>query len=401
MTLGALIGAYQEDEAGGLRALLPLAGRTLIEYQARCLSAAGTAPLVVLVERIPPALNEAFERLRAEGISVVPVSDGNEAASRFEAGSQLVLLGDGVAPDIGDLEQLIGESGGAVLTVPDDEAHAEFERIDGLQRWAGVARVESSMLGATAAMLGDWDLQSTLLRRVIQSGARFIPSASGQGLGPVLVASEEAAAGYERRLLLASRTAREDAVSRYLLPLVEELATEKLMETGVRPAWLVQLALLMTIAAAFCLTRGWHWGALAMLLLATPLDQVAQRLAMLRLQPLSSSMLSRRLLWPAAGLALLALGWFEARHGAGWGAMMAALAGAGFAEAGRIERHGKSLPAGQWHFSRRTAIWLAIPFAIGGWWSLYLGLLASYAAISFFIAQHFRHGVETRDQARN
>lgn len=394
MALGALIGAYQEDDAGGLRALLPLAGRTLIEYQARCLAAAGAAPLVVLVERVPVALNDAFERLRAEGIAVVPVSEGNEAASRFEAGSELLLLGDGVAPDMGDLEQLVGEDGNAILTVPDDEAHAEFERIDGLQRWAGVARVDSSMLGATAAMLGDWDLQSTLLRRVIQSGARFIPSSSGDGRGPFLAVSSEAAAGYERRLLVASRTAREDAVSRYLLPVVEELATEKLMETGVRPAWLVQLALLMTVAAAFCFTRGWHWGALALLLASTPLDLVAQRLALLRLQPLSTSMLSRRLLWPAAGVALLALGWFESRHGSGWGAMMAALAGAAFAEAGRVERQGGNVPAGHWLFSRRTAIWTSVPFAIGGWWSLFLGLLALYAAASFFVAQHWRHSVE-------
>ena len=394
MALGALIGAYQEDDAGGLRALLPLAGRTLIEYQARCLAAAGAAPLVVLVERVPVALNDAFERLRAEGISVVPVSEGNEAASRFEAGSQLILLGDGIAPDMGDLDRLIAEADAAILTVPDDAAHAEFERIDGLQRWAGLARVDSSMLGATAAMLGDWDLQSTLLRRVIQSSARFLPSSTGEGRGPFLAVNQDAAAGYERRLLVASRTAREDAVSRYLLPLVEELATEKLMETSVRPAWLVQAALIMTAAAAFCFTRGWHWGALALLLLATPLDLVAQRLAMLRLRPLGSSMLSRRLLWPAAGLALLALGWFEARHGSGWGAMMAALGGAAFAEAGRVERQGGELPAGEWHFSRRTAIWLAIPFAIGGWWSLYLGLLALYAATSFFIAQHTRHSVE-------
>jgi CheY-like chemotaxis protein len=393
MALGALIGAYQEDDAGGLRALLPLAGRTLIEYQARCLAACGAAPLVVLVERVPVALNDAFERLRGEGIAVVAVGDGDEAASRFEAGSQLILLGDGVAPDIGDLERLVAESEGAILTVPDDEAHAEFERIDGLQRWAGLARLDASMLGATAAMLGDWDLQSTLLRRVVQSGARFVPSTTGEGRGPFLAASQDAVAGYERRLLVASRTARDDAVSRYLLPVVEELATEKLMETALRPAWLVQSALAMTVAAAFCFTRGWHWGALALLLLATPLDQVAQRLAMLRLQPLSSAMLSRRLLWPASGLALLALGWFE-RHASGWGAIMAALAAAAFAEAGRVERQGKTLPGGEWHFSRRTAIWLAIPFAIGGWWSAYLGLLALYAAASFFIAQHFRHGVE-------
>jgi hypothetical protein len=389
-----LIGAYQEDDAGGLRALLPLAGRTLIEYQARCLATVGAAPLVVLVERVPVALNDAFERLRAEGIAVVPVSDGSEAASRFEAGSQLVMLADGVAPDMGDLERLLEEADGAVLTVPDDEPHAGFERIDGTHRWAGLARVDSNLVGATAAMLGDWDLQSTLLRRSIQAGARLLPSTTGPGRGPFLARDQAAMADYERRLLVASRSAREDAVSRYVLPIVEELATEKLMETGVKPAWLVQLALLLTVAAAFCFSRSWHWAALALLVLSTPLDLVAQRLATLRLKPLSPSMLSRRLLWPAAGLALVALGWFEARHGSGWGAMMAALAAAAFAEAGRVERAGRSLPAGEWHFSRRTAIWLALPFAIGGWWSLYLALLAVYAATSFFIAQHLRHGVE-------
>jgi hypothetical protein len=394
MALGALIGAYQEDDAGGLRALLPLAGRTLIEYQARCLAAAGAAPLIVLVERVPVALNDAFERLRSEGIAVVPVSDGGEAASRFEAGSQLIMLGDGVAPDMGDLERLVEEADGAILTVPDNEENAGFERIDGTHRWAGLAKVDANMLGATAAMLGDWDLQSTLLRRVIQSGARLISSSAGEGRGPFLATDEEVLAGYERRLLVASRTAREDVVSRYLLPMVEELATEKLMETGVRPAWLVQAALVMSVAAAFCFTRGWHWGAVALLVLSTPLDLVAQRLATLRLRPLSPSMLSRRLLWPAAGLALLALGWFEARHGSGWGAMVAALAACAFAEAGRVERQGRALPAREWHFSRRTGIWMALPFAIGSWWSLYLGLTALYAATSFFIAQHLRHSLD-------
>jgi hypothetical protein len=394
MALGALIGAYQEDDAGGLRALLPLAGRTLFEYQARCLAAAGAAPLVVLVERVPPALNEAFERLRGEGIAVVPVSDGDEAASRFEAGSQLIMLADGIAPDMSDLSLLVEEADGAILTVADDEAHEEFERIDGSHRWAGLARVDANMLGATAAMLGDWDLQSTLLRRSVQAGARFIPSTAGDGRGPFLAKDEDAMAGFERRLLVGSRTAREDAVSRYVLPVFEELATEKLMETGVRPAWLIQLAVAMTFGAAFCFTRGWHWAAVALLILSTPLDLVAERLASLRLRPLSPTMLSRRLLWPAAGLALLALGWFESRHGSGWGAMTAALSAAAFAEAGRVERAGHNIPAGQWHFTRRIAIWAAIPFAVGGWWNVYLAGLALYAASSFFIAQHLRHSLE-------
>ena len=394
MALGALIGAYQEDDSGGLRALLPLAGRTLVEFQARCLAAAGAAPLVVLVERVPPALNEAFDRLRSEGISVIAVSDGSEAASRFEAGSDLIILADGILPDMGDLERLLEEGGSAILTVPDDEAHSEYERIDGMSRWAGLARVDSNMVGATAAMLGDWDLQSTLLRRAIQAGSRLLKSSDAEGRGPFLAVNEAGVAGYERRLIVASRAVREDWVSRYILPMVEEFATEKLMETAVRPSWLVQTALVMTVGAAFCFSRGWHWGALALLLLSTPLDLVAQRLATLRLQPLSPAMLSRRLLWPAAGLALLALGWFETNHGSGWGALMAALGAGAFAEAAQVERSGRTLPANEWHFSRRAAIWLALPFAVGGWWSAYLALLALYAATSFFIAQHFRHSVE-------
>jgi hypothetical protein len=298
---------------------------------------------------------------------------------------------------MGDLERMLEEGGSAILTVPDDEAHSNFERIDGANRWAGLARVDSNMVGATAAMLGDWDLQSTLLRRAIQAGSRLLKSSDSEGRGPFLATSEEAMTDYERRLLVASRTVREDWVSRYLLPLVEEFATERLMETGVRPGWLVQAGVVMTLAAAFCFSRGWHWGALALLLLSTPLDLVAQRLATLRLQPLSPTMLSRQLLWPAAGLALVALGWFEMNHGSGWGALMAALAAASFAEAGQVERAGRTIPGSKWHFSRRSAIWLALPFAIGGWWPAYIAFLSIYAAASFFIAQHFRHAVELRD----
>ena len=393
MALGALIGAYQEDESGGLRALLPLAGQTLIEYQARCLAALGAAPVLVLVDRLPVALNDAFERLRGEGIAVVAVSDAVEAASRFEAGTDVILLADGVAPDMSDVGRLgASDAEATVLTVPDDGDHDGFERIDADHRWAGLARLPAALVGTTAAMIGDWDLQSTLLRRAVQSGARLVPAAHGEGAGPFL-ADGEAMAGFERRLLLASRGARTDWVSRFILPLVEEVATERLMETRLRPEWLVRIALALTIGAALAFTRGWLWQGLVALVLATPLDLVARRIALLRLRPLSPSLPARRMLWPAAGIALVALGWFEARHGGGWGAMVAALAAAAFAEAMRIERSAAEPPGAVYFFSRRAAIWLAIPFAIGGWWNLYLGLVAVYAMASFFIAQHFHHRV--------
>jgi hypothetical protein len=390
MAIGALIGAYQEDDSEGLRALLPLAGRTLLEYQVRCAAAAGAAPIVVVVERIPQALQDAFERLRLDGIGVFPVSDVAEAVSRFEAGSSILLIGDGVAPPVDVAVTLVSEAEPTVATVPDDEVHERFERIDAESRWAGVAVVDAHLLGSTAAMLGDWDLQSTLLRRSIQEGARRVP-VTQVGTEPLLVESAAELADFQRFLVQSSRGGRDDSASRYILPPVEDFATEQLMQTAVRPTWLIWAALALTLGGAICFTRGWLGAGLVLLLLSTPLDLVASRLATLRLRPLPIRMLSRLALWPAAGIAVLAIGLWEMRHGTGWGAFVGAAAGCAFAEAARIEKAGMPTGGEPWLLSRRNAIFLAIPFALGGVWTAYLIALLVYAALSFFIVQRVRH----------
>jgi hypothetical protein len=390
LAVGALIGAYLEDDSGGLRALLPLSGRTLIEYQVRCAVAAGTAPIVVVVERVPQALQDAFERLRLDGIAVFPVSDVEEAVSRFEAGATIMLIGDGIAPTADLVARLADEPEPVVVTVPDDEAHEAFERIDAGSRWAGVAIVDAHLLGSTAAMLGDWDLQSTLLRRAIQEGALRLPAGDGV-TEPVLVERPENLGNFQRRLLDASRGSRTDWVSRFVLPPIEELATEQLMETGVRPGWLLWAALALTFAAALCCLRGWLGAALVLMILSTPLDLVANRIATLRLRPLSARMTSRLALAPAAGIPLMALAWWEMRHGHGWGTLIAGAATVAFSEAMRIEKSGFPADADSWLFSRRSAIFAAIPFAIAGAWTPYLIALLLYATVSFFIVQQVRH----------
>jgi hypothetical protein len=90
---------------------------------------------------------------------------------------------------------------------------------------------------------------------------------------------------------------------------------------------------------------------------------------------------------------LLALGWWSSNHGGGWGSLLAAWTAVAFAEAGRIEKVGSALPPQTWGFSRRNAIFLALPFAIAGWWVPYLVVLALYAALTFFVVQHLRHGI--------
>lgn len=387
MALGALIGAYQEDDGGGLRALYPLAGRTLVEYQVRSAHALGAAPIVVLVERLPAALAEALDRLRGEGIAVIAVSDPQEAASRFDAGMPILLVADGLAPDFAALKSLAEFPDNTVMLVPDDEEHRAFERVDAESRWAGLALVDAGTLGATVAMLGDWDLQSTLLRRAIQGGARTL---AGHGVG--LLSQEPGdLVGFERHLLQASRGAREDWASRFALPLVEEAATERLMDSPVRPEWLLAGAAVALVAATFGFSRGWLWQSYVLLLLALPLDLVAERLAQLRLRPLGPGSWLRRSLWPLGGAALLMLGWRLGNHGAGWGAFLAAASTIAFAQAARIEQRGVALPARLWLFSRRNAILGALPFVIGGWWTALVIALLVYAAASLFAAQHLRH----------
>ncbi|HEX8842605.1 MAG TPA: NTP transferase domain-containing protein [Sphingomicrobium sp.] len=390
MALGALIGAYQEDDSGGLRALLPLAGRTLLEYQVRCASAAGAAPIVVVVERVPQALQDAFERLRLDGISVFPVSDVNEAVSRFEAGSMILLVGDGIAAPADLLAQLAEDAEPVVITVPDDEMHAMFERIDGEARWAGVALVDARLLGSTAAMLGDWDLQSTLLRRTIQDGALRVPI-SASGGEPILAENEEDLQHFQQALIAGSRGSRADLASRFILPPVEDVLTMQLLETRLRPAWLMWAALAYTLGAAVAFAEGWLLTGLVLLLLSTPLDLVAGRLATLRLRPLPARMPSRLALWPAGAAALFALGWWEWRHVSGWGALIAALGAIAFGEAMRIEKVGLTVPGELWLLSRRNAIFAAIPFAIFSAWTAFLVFLAAYACVSFYYTQHARH----------
>jgi hypothetical protein len=390
MALGALIGAYQEAEAGGLRALLPLAGRTLLEYQVRCVAAAGAAPIVVVVERVPQALQDAIERLRLDGITVFAASDVDEAVSRFEAQSMILLIGDGIAPPA-DLVAKVADAGQpAVATVPVDDDHQMFERIDGHCRWAGVALVDAGLLGSTAAMLGDWDLQSTLLRRGLQEGSQRLPLASTAS-EPLLIENPDQLHDFQQTLIASSRGARSDWASRFVLPFFEEIATRQLLETSVRPRWLIWGATVLTLAGALAFSRGWLWLGLAVLIVSSPLDLIATRIATLRLRPLPARMLSRLALWPAAGVALIALGWWQGRHGSGWGALVSAAAAIAFAEAARIEKVAMDIPGEIWLLSRRNAILAAVPFAAAGAWTGYLVTMLVYAAASFFFVQHARH----------
>lgn len=393
MTLAALIAAYHEadDAGGGLRATLLVAGRTLVERQVRLAVAAGADPVVVVVERVTAALSAALDGLRADGVAIVLARSADEAAEAVHTSDRVLLIGDGLVAPEAVIARLVALDGPAILVVPDLRVDDRYERIDAQSRWAGLALIDGQMLKQTAAMLQDWDLQSTLLRRAVQAGARQI-SVRGEAEDelPLVAETSEDLVELEAQIVAGAHVRSRDWVSRYLLAPVERLATGALMPTAVTPTALgLGSTLLMGLAG---LAFGKHWLGLGLgfLLLATPLDGIAERLGSVRLQGSKSTSWWGALL-PAISAGVLLILASSLSETRGWGCVALAATVIAFTVALRIEAEGREVPGRHWLAEPKGMTWLLLPFAIGNMWAAGLAALACYAGGSFFWAQRHAH----------
>lgn len=386
MALAALIAAYHESgEPGHLRATLPLAGRTVIERQARLAAAAGADPVIVIVERMPAPLTAAFDRLRRDGVPLRIVRNAEEAAAAVDPFDRLLLVADGAVLTAAQHEQLAGSEGAVVLTVPDGGFGELYERIDAASRWAGLAAVDAPLLIETASMLRDWDLQSTLLRRTLQSGARHIAAE-----GPVAIIDRESdLAELERRIVASADSAGRGWADRMLAP-IERAATAFLMGSPASPQVMGFASALLTGLGAAFFYAGWYRIGLAAMVAATPLDGIAARLGRLRMQDgVRQGWWAYLLpLFAAAAVVILAYGLVPER---GWGMVLLAFTTLAFLIALGFETEGRKVRGGAIMAERKGMTWLMLPFAATGTWHAGLAFLFAYAAGSFFWAQRQVH----------
>jgi hypothetical protein len=393
MSLAALIAAYHEaDEPGGrLRATLPLAGRTLIERQARLAASAGAELIVVAVERVPPDLTAAIDRLRDEGLKLVVARTVVEAAEAVHPGDRLLLVADGLVASEAHIRRLTALDGYAILTVPDIRTDDRYERIDAHSRWAGLALLDGDMLKQTAAMLRDWDLQSTLLRRTVQAGARQLSVRSDADDDTLIVAeSRQDLSELEAQIFAGAGTGRPDWVSRFLLSPIEQAATRSLMSGPVSPATLGLAETLLILLAGLAFAWEWFGLGMAFLLLSTPLEGISERLGTLRLQGRRSSSWWAILVPVLSAGVLLALA-FTLAAIRGWGFIALAGTAIAFTVALKLEAEGHEPPGAVWLAERKGMAWLLLPFAAAGLWGTGFTLLALYAGASFFWAQRHAH----------
>jgi hypothetical protein len=394
MALTALISACQTVAEGEqLRATLPLAGHTLIEHQARLAVRGGAGHVLVLVERLPVALVAAIDRLRRDGLNVEIARSLAEAIGRVHPDDALLLIADGFVGSSRLVARMAEARDQALLTVPDDAAHARFERIDAQARWGGLLLLDGHRLRQVAAMLGEWDLESTLLRSAVQSGATRIAAEESGPEGPVrLVDRAGDLQGLEALLFAASRRAQMggDWPAHYLYPAIERIGVPPLLVRGAEPGWLaVGAAAAAWIAVALTLV-GWRGTALLLLLLSGPVAALGRRLAATRLiEPRHAGAL--RLARAAGGVAALLALVSRMQAGAGWGVWpLAALLLIAVAAVVTERRALARLPGGAgqpWLASLDGLILVLLPFALLGYWLTGIGALAAYAVVSLFAVQ--------------
>ena len=393
MALSALIAAYAQAEGAGdgLRATLPLAGRTLVEHQARLARRAGATHIVILIERLPATLTAAIDRLRRDGLDVDIARSAADAADRFHPDERLLFFGDGFVGDMALIETMAEAEPAALLTVPDGPETTAFERIDALSRWAGLATIDGAALRKTAAMLGDWDLQSTLLRRIVQAGCKRIEAPRDKG-APRIAGGPAALEGIAGKLVAASRGRAQSWPARYLFPVIETPLLQPLVRSAVEPLWLSAFGIGLILVGAVALVMGWLCIGLATLLIAGPVESIAQRLAQIRLASPRHDPVMKGARAGASGIALVALCGSLAMGG-NWGCWP--LGGAILAFSCAMEREEtifRRLAPGPvvsspWFARIDGLIWTYLPFAITGYWRTGLAALAIYAGASFFMMQ--------------
>jgi hypothetical protein len=398
MALAALISACRtvDDGSERLRATLPLAGGTLLEHQVRLAVRAGADHVVILAERQPPALTAAIDRLKRDGIAADLATGPADAADRFHPETALLVIADGCLAGGGIVTRMAGQRAPAILTVPDHGDFSAHERIDAAARWGGLLLIDSIRLRRTVDMLGDWDLESTLLRMTVQEGAQRVP-ARGETKGlastrDMLLIVEDGAdvIGLDRAMIAESRAGGTDWPARLLFPWIEQAAVPPLLARGIDPVWLSAAALALAIAAVPILLIGWPRTGFALLLASGPVAAVAARMAatqMARLRYARSVAIGRALM---GTLALIALAWAIA-PAEGWGVWLLAAATPLFAGmAADARRILARLPGGAplaWIASLDGLLWAMLPFAVAGWWLAGLGVLAAYALASAIALQ--------------
>lgn len=173
-----LIAMLRASEDGSLRGALPLAGRSVLAWQAALLRTLGVERVLCLSEGTTGDIIALQQELEGQGVQFHALKGFAAIPALVRAEDDLVILLDGLVPDPAVVQAVLGGEGSltrAVATIPADHplaaAHPEdFERIDAGRHWAGVLAMRGAPVQQLADFPADADAIPVLLRIALQAG---------------------------------------------------------------------------------------------------------------------------------------------------------------------------------------------------------------------------------------
>lgn len=376
-----------------------VAGGRAVDRQIRQLRHAGVARIFVLGE----APGAADVTAIAEPAALAPLLNPGEA---------VVVVAGGLVLDERIVAAVLAAAAPAVATWPAVASGVQHgtERIDAQRFAAGIGVYRADTVAATAAELGEWDLQSTLLRAALGAGGVELVdlaaidtyAAARRRRVPLVWAlprDPDAARATNNVLIAAAQKGVLDWPARFLHPPVENWMVRALLPTPISPNMVTLFVAVVSLAAGIAFAYGWMWTGLVLALISGPLDGVDGKLARVRIEFSRWGDLEHVLDKIAEyGWYLCIAGHLAARSGSGLPWAVAALiilfalaeallgefyrrfTGKQLDDAGPFER-GFRLVGGR----RNTFFWTLIPFGVLGMWYGGFVAIAVYSVATFFV----------------
>jgi hypothetical protein len=193
----ALISIAGQPRTAANAGMTGFAGKSLARRQLDFALAAGAGQIVLLGDGAAPeaiALRHAAENA---GAKVLTIANGHGLLGAVRAADHLLVLAPGVLPEAPIVLEMLGK-GSSLLVVPAAQGVAAgFERIDLERAWAGALVIQGGLIERLAELTPDSDPAAALLRIALQAkvAERRVPEAPlADGSWAMLRSDAEAAA---------------------------------------------------------------------------------------------------------------------------------------------------------------------------------------------------------------
>lgn len=256
-------------------------GRSLTELQIARVVATGARHIVCLVQQLSVPMLAVADNLRANGLTVDIVRSIGEAADAVHPDENVFLVASQVLVSGKILETMLAVKPPSLLCLDNDAKYGQFELIDLAARWTGYAVLNGASLRDVAAMIGDWDAASTILRHLVQAGAKRVVLPQAQADNAMLTARDSAEAFQAGRKLLSSleNISPSGFGERWFATPSSRLAARIAGELGLKSRLIRYSAVGFAVAAAVISLTGWLGSSLLLILIAYLAQSTGTRLA--------------------------------------------------------------------------------------------------------------------------